>query len=248
MTFQDHFSGHADDYARFRPRYPDALFEWLSALPTARRSAWDAGSGNGQAAFALLPYFDRVVATDPSPQQIALTPPHERLVTIVAAETCASIADASVNLITVAQAAHWFDLETFYREARRVAAAGAVLALWCYGLFRVSPAVDRIVDRFYVDVVGADWPPERRWVDEAYRSLAFPFAEVEAPAFAIETRLNLDGLLAYVRTWSAVQRYRRRLGSDPVPELRDQLLSVVAQEAILPIRFPLGLRVGRVGG
>jgi SAM-dependent methyltransferase len=247
VTFQDHFSAHADDYARFRPRYPDALFGWLSEFPTARRSAWDVGAGNGQAAFALLPYFDRVVATDPSPQQIALTPPHDRLVTMVAAETCASIADGSVDLITVAQAAHWFDLESFYGEVRRVASPGAVVALWCYGLFRVAPTVDAIVDRFCVDEVGADWPPERRQVDEAYRNLAFPFDEIDAPVFAIECRLSLEGLMAYVRTWSAVQRYAKRTGRDPLTRLRMALSEAVVEGEILDLRFPLGLRVGRVG-
>jgi SAM-dependent methyltransferase len=246
MAFQDHFSKQAADYARFRPRYPEALFDWLAEAAPSRRRAWDAGAGNGQAALALADRFDEVIGTDPSREQLERTPPHARLRPIVAGERCAAIDADSVDLVTVAQAAHWFDLGSFSDEVRRVARDGAVVALWCYGLFRIAPAIDAVMDSFYVDRVGGDWPPERRLVDEGYRSLPFPFAPLEAPAFVMETHVTVAGLVAYVGTWSAVMRHRERTGIDPLPGLREELAPLVGADEVLTLRFPLGLRVGRV--
>jgi SAM-dependent methyltransferase len=248
MAFQDHFSKQAADYARFRPRYPAPLFDWLSAVVPARHRAWDAGAGNGQAALALAARFAEVIATDPSREQIERTPPHPRVRTAVCGEDCPQIEVGSIDLVTVAQAAHWFDLERFYREVRRVAVDGAVVAMWCYGLFRVAPPLDAVMDRFYVERVGGDWPPERRLVDEGYRSLPFPFEPLAAPPFEMEASVTLDGLLAYVGTWSAVVRYRERTGVDPLPDLRRELEALGGLDEVLKLRFPLGLRVGRVAG
>jgi SAM-dependent methyltransferase len=245
MTFQDHFSGHAAEYARFRPRSPEPLFDWLAQVVPGRRRAWDAGTGNGQAAIPLAERFSEVIATDPSAEQLLRVPPNPRIRTLVAAEECAAIESASVDLVTVAQAAHWFDLERFSAEVDRVCRAGAVVALWSYGLFRVDQQIDEVVRRFYRDVVGPYWPPERRLVDEEYRTLPFYWPEIEAPRFAIENSLTLEGVLAYVHTWSAVQRFIGERGFDPVPLLGDELRDLWSGPRL--VRFELALRVGRVG-
>ena len=245
MAFQDHFSATAADYARFRPRSPEPLFDWLTQVVQGRQRAWDAGTGNGQAAIPLAERFAEVIATDPSSEQLLRVPPNPRIRTLVAAEECSEIETDSVDLVTVAQAAHWFDLDRFGAEVDRVSRRGAVVAMWSYGLFRVEAAIDGIVGRFYRETVGRFWPPERRLVDEAYRTLPFHWPEIDAPRFAIETALTLEGVLAYVHTWSAVQRFIAERGFDPVPELGAELGATWI--GARPVRFELALRVGRVG-
>jgi SAM-dependent methyltransferase len=225
MSFKDHFSGHADDYARFRPTYPATLFAWLAEQAPGHGHAWDCGTGNGQSARGLAAHFAAVTATDPSAEQIRNAFPHPRVTYRVAPAEDPGLAAASVDLVTVAQALHWFDLPRFFAQAARVLRPGGVLAAWCYGLVRVSPAVDPLLERLYDGTVGPYWPPERALVDEEYRSLAVPdgFVRVEAPAFVMEQAWTLDDLLGYLGTWSAVKRYAAATGEDPVAALAPAL-------------------------
>src|SRR5438045_1897140 len=195
MTFKDYFSQHAGAYARHRPHYPPELFEYLASLPTERHLAWDCGTGNGQAAVGLAPYFERVIATDASADQLANAFPHEKVTYRVAIAGSAGLDPGSVDLITVAQALHWFDLEAFFEEVRRTLKPGGAIAVWAYALCRITPALDAIVDRFYFETVGPYWPKERKLVDDGYRSLVFPFNEIEPPTFAIELPWTLPHLL-----------------------------------------------------
>jgi SAM-dependent methyltransferase len=246
MTFKDHFSGHADDYAAYRPTYPPGLFAYLAGLAPARELAWDAGCGSGQAALGLAAHFARVVATDPSAEQIRHAVAHERILYKVEPAERSSLAPSSADLIVVAQALHWFDLDRFYGEARRVLKPGGALAAWCYGLTRVSPEIDPIVDDFYRNVVGPYWPPERRYIDERYASLPFPFTELDAPAFEMSARWSLDEFVGYLGTWSAVKRYRRERGEEALTLIRDRLARVwsPAQEK-RAVRWPIHMRLGR---
>lgn len=248
--FKDHFSGHAADYAAFRPRYPAELFQWAAGLPAARGLAWDCATGNGQAAVALAEHFPRVVATDASAAQIAHAEPHPRVeyrVALAEAGEASGLPDAAVDLVTVAQALHWFDFDRFYAEVRRVLAPGGALAVWSYDLARVAPAVDALIDRLARDVVGPWWPPERRWVDERYRTLPFPFAEVAAPPCHLEERWDLPRLLAYLRTWSSVTRLRAATGRDAVAEAEGELAAAWGDPARpREIRWPLSVRAGRL--
>lgn len=152
MTFHDHFSEHAEDYARFRPTYPDSLYKFLGETVTARALAWDCATGNGQAAVGLAAHFERVIATDASRPQIAQALAHPRVEYRVAEATQSGLADASVDLVTIAQALHWFDTPTFYAEVRRVLTPAGVCAAWGYGLMRIAPAIDAVVDHYYRDV------------------------------------------------------------------------------------------------
>lgn len=248
MAFQDHYSAYATDYARHRPAYPPGLFAFLASQTTGRDLAWDAGTGNGQAAIGLAAHFAAVRATDPSGQQLAEAPPHPRVTYRLGDEGASGLPAGSCDLITAAQAAHWFDLDRFAGEARRVARAGAVVAIWGYGLCTVDPEVDTIIGRFYADVVGPYWPPERRHVDQAYRSLAFPATDIPFPDLAMEARLDLPGLAAYLGTWSAVHRMRQVKGGDPVAPLLDELARCWgAPSEVRPVRWPLFGRIGMVG-
>lgn len=214
--FADHFSPQAPDYARYRPTYPDALFAWLTSLCPTHTCAWDCGTGNGQAARALTAYFPRIIATEPSAAQLAQATPHPQIEYRQEPAEATSLDDHSVELVTVAQALHWFDHEKFYREVRRVLKPRGVVAAWTYTMGRVNPAVDAVVDHYYQEVVGPYWPPERRLVETAYQTIPFPFEEIEAPPFEIERQLALADLVGYLRTWSARKRFLEQNGTDPL--------------------------------
>ena len=243
--FKDHFSGYARSYARSRPHYPKALFQWLASVTPGRSLAWDAATGNGQAACALARTFEKVVATDASRQQLEHARKHDRVEYRVETAERSSLANGTVNLVTVGQALHWFQLEDFYRECRRTLRPGGLLAAWTYTLARVSPDVDAIIDRLYGDILEPYWPPERRFVEQEYTNLPFPFKEIEAPPFVLQTRWTLADYLAYIRTWSAVQRYQAQHHSDPLTHISNILSEAWGESGrVRDIRWPLALRAG----
>ena len=246
MAFKDHFSGHAAAYARARPTYPDALFDWLSAQCAGHALAWDAGCGNGQASLALAARFDRVHASDPSATQVAAAPTHPRVAWHVEpAEQC-SLPDASADLVTVAQAYHWFDHARFCAEAARVLRPGGVIAVWSYGASSVTPAVDAAVGPLYDDVLGPYWPPERDHVENGYRDLPFPFAAIDAPAFAMACDWTLAGYLAYLGSWSASRRHLAATGVDAVAVAAPRIADAWGDaDTARAVRWPLALRAGR---
>ncbi|HEY0782529.1 MAG TPA: class I SAM-dependent methyltransferase [Thermoanaerobaculia bacterium] len=249
MTFKDHFSGHAASYAAHRPGYPPELFAFVAGLPRARRLAWDCGTGNGQAAVGLADHFERVVATDASAAQIANAVPHAGVDYRIATAEASGLAAASVDLVAVAQAVHWFDFDRFYAEARRVLAPGGAVVVWTYNLARVSPEIDAVTDDLAYRRVKADWPTERIWVDEEYRTLPFPFAEVASPELEYVVRWDLPRFLAYLRTWSSVQRNAKATGRDPVAAVYDELAAVWGEPATeRAVRWPIFLRAGRAPG
>lgn len=247
VAFADHFSRQSGAYTRFRPRYPAALFAHLASLPAARQAAWDCGTGNGQAAVDLAGFFARVVATDPSANQVAHAVPNARVEYVVAAAEACPIESCSIDLVTVAQALHWFDFDRFYAEVRRVGRAGSVLAAWSYGLAVVTPAIDQIVGRLYDEILGEYWPPERKLVEQRYETIEFPFDEIASPEFAMTTEWALADLLGYLGTWSSTQRYIERHESDPVALVEAELgRAWGAAETTRVVRWPLIMRVGRI--
>lgn len=246
--FRDLFSGHADLYAAARPAYPAALFEWLAGLVAPRRLAWDCATGNGQAAMGLARWFDAVVATDASEGQLAHATPHPAIEYRLALADRSGLAAGSVDLVTIAQALHWLDLPAFYAEVRRVGRPGGVLAAWCYVLPEVDGGVDAVVHHIYRDVVGPYWTPERRLVEEGYRTVPFPFDEVTPPAFRIVEPWDLGRLLRYIESWSAVQRYRNERGDDPLAPVRPALEAAWGDPSQpREVAWPVHLRAGRLG-
>ncbi|HET6604802.1 MAG TPA: class I SAM-dependent methyltransferase [Xanthomonadaceae bacterium] len=246
MTFKDHFSTQSATYAAARPHYPDALFAWLAGLPAQRECAWDAGCGSGQAAVALAAHFRRVVATDPSVGQIAHAERNGRVEYRVEPAESPTLADASVDLVTVAQALHWFEIGRFHEQARRVLRPDGAIAQWCYGLSRVAPAIDAVFMRLYEDLLAPYWPPERRHIESGYRELAFPFAAVVVPELAIEAHWTLPHYLDYLRSWSATQRYRDACGEDPVAQIADAMGAAWGDpDTRRIVRWPLTIRAGR---
>jgi SAM-dependent methyltransferase len=243
-VFKDHFSKQAADYAKFRPRYPQKLFDYLGSIAPSRQVAWDCGTGNGQAAVGLASVFDHIIATDASERQIANAQSHEKVDYHVAPAENSGIEAETLDLIMVAQALHWFDLRRFYGEVRRVLKNNGVFAASAYNLLHVDPAVDAIVNRYYYDVVGPFWPPERKLVEQ-FADLRFPFREVDAPKFEMTAQWNLDHLRGYLQTWSSTQRFIAAKGSDPLEQITDELRAAWGDSRkIRNVTWPLVLRIG----
>lgn len=245
--FNDHFTAVARHYADNRPGYPAELFAWLANQCAEHDLAWDCGAGSGQASIALADHFQRVVASDASAAQIAQATPHPRIDYRVASAEHSSLDAASVDLLTVAQALHWFDLAAFHAEAQRVLKPDGLIAVWSYGVQHVEgEAVDALLQDFYHRVVGPYWPAERRHVENGYRELPFPFRPVAAPAFAMYADWTLAQLLGYLRSWSATARYLEAEGHDPVSDLEVQLRGCWGEpQRRRRILWPLTVLAGR---
>ena len=243
-----HFSRIAAAYAAYRPHYPEALFDFLAEHAPARALAWDCACGNGQATIDLAERFDRVIGTDPSAAQIAQAPPHPRIEWRVAPGERSGIPSATCDLVTIAQALHWLDVGAFFREAARVARPGCLVAVWSYGDVRLEdPDADALVRHFARTIVGPYWPPQRRIVDEGYRSITMPFDEIDVPEFEMAERWTREQLLGYIRTWSATSRYRETLSQDPTIELAMQLEELWRDPTeVRRVWWPLAVRVGKV--
>jgi len=246
-TFHDHFSSFAGRYADFRPNYPAALFDYLAALVARTSLVWDCAAGNGQATVDLARRFDRVIATDASAEQIAAATPDEKIEYRVALAEQSGLPDESVGLITVAQAVHWFKLENFWKEANRVLAENGVIAVWTYGINEVEgDAVNELVQDFYSNTVGPYWPPERRLVEEGYRTISFPFERIDPPELRMETQWTLPQLIGYFSSWSATNRFIKATGRNPLEPLFESLSRVWGDvnKARL-VTWPLAMLVGR---
>ncbi len=247
-TFKDHFSRQSADYSRYRPGYPPELIEWVCAQAPDRALAVDCATGNGQAAIALAEHFDAVLAVDGSLAQLEHAQPHPRVRYQHAMAEHLPVPDASVSLVAAAQAVHWFDFERFHAECRRVLKPGGS-GRWSgrYEKFRANPAVDAVLDRFYVDVIGPYWPPERRHVDEAYATLPVPLARRAGAELRAANRLDagagarLPGVLV-VR--AALRATRPRPGTT-LPVIAAELATLWPADGTLRLNWPIHLRLSR---
>lgn len=250
-TFKDHFSARSDDYARHRPTYPRALAEALAARAPSRGVALEVGAGSGQLSVLLGDVFEQVIATDASAAQIEHATPHPHVRYAVAPAEHSTLPDASVDLVVAAQAAHWFDLDAFYTEVRRVAKAGAVVALVSYGVLHVAPDVDEVLRHFHFDVLDGFWPPERKLVDDGYRTIPFPFPELDPPlpALAMTATWDLGDLLGYVHTWSGVSALAKTgdAGRARIDAFEADLAARWGDSRqTRDITWPLAVRAGRI--
>ena len=248
-SFTDHFAQVAAHYASHRPTYPAGLFSWLAAQAPSRSLAWDCATGTGQAALGLAEHFKQVWATDASEAQIEAATPCANVQYHAAPADCSGLPDQSADLVTVAQALHWFDLAGFYTEVQRVLKPGGLLAVWTYGVFQVEGAdtagIQALLDRFYYETVGDCWPPERRHVENGYADLAFPFQQLEPPVCAMAVDWSLDDLSGYLRSWSATSRYAALHGVDPVPALAEELVPYWGSRRHRVV-WPLSIKAGWV--
>ena len=247
MATLDRFSTQAADYARYRIAYPPELYNWLLPQVESRERAWDCATGNGQVAAVLAESFVRVDATDLSENQLAQAPARPNIHYQPATAEHTPFPNQRFDLITVAQAVHWFDGEAYHREVRRVARPGALLAEWGYQLCRLeTPELNQLLDEFHDVTSGPYWDTNRRHIENEYANLSFPFADVQGARFAVVKHWTADDMLNYLRTWSATANYaRQHAGADMVALVADKLMRLWGPEA-RPATFPVFARAGRV--
>ena len=243
---KDNFSTRADKYAQFRPTYPEGLFDHLFYLSPGKEVAWDCGTGNGQIAQRLASVFHDVQATDISQQQLdnAIHLPNIHYSLQPAEKT--DFPDHCFDLITVAQAIHWFDFDAFYAEVHRTLKPDGILAVIGYNLPQFNSAVDAVMADFYSKVVGPYWDKERRYIDDNYRTIPFPYVDLPAPAFTIDVQWSFDHLIGYIETWSAVKHYQKEKGENPVRLVEARLKTAWGEGGSLSGHFPILLRLARV--
>jgi len=247
MPFRDFFSSQSKEYAKHRPGYPEAMFDYLASLVPSIELAWDCGTGNGQAALALAKRFQHVIATDASAVQIENAFPHERIEYRVEPSEKTSSPAHSVDLITVGTALHWFDFDPFYAEVRRVGKPGAILAVWTYHLVRIEPEIDRWLEHFYRETLAGFWPERIRYLDKRYETLPFPFEEIRPPEFEMETVWSLENLVGFLASWSAVRKFVDARGEEAFTELVRELEKLWGKQSQKrKVHWPLHFRIGKV--
>ncbi|MFN8321395.1 MAG: class I SAM-dependent methyltransferase [Chitinophagales bacterium] len=246
MDFQDHFSKQSDIYLKARPTYPDDLFRFLSSVSATHSLCWDCATGNGQAAVSLSQYFDRVIATDASVRQLNNAIPAAKVEYRLAAAEHSGIEDASVDLITVATAAHWFKHDLFYTEVNRVAKPGGILAIWTYGEAMISKEIDVLMNWFMYDYLYDYWPDARWYVRDKYTTLPFPFEAMNTPAFSCKVVWQREQWLNYIRSWSAYNSYVLKNGIDPLNKLFPRLAELWGESEEKHVEWPLHLKCARL--
>lgn len=243
---KDNFSLESDRYAKYRPRYPRELFDYLNSIVSNKRNAWDCGTGNGQVAFELAKTFNTVYATDISQSQINNALHADNIIYSVQPAEQTDFQDDLFDLIIVAQAIHWFDFERFYSEVKRTAKKRGLLCVIGYGKAGITKELDEIIERFYNGIIGPYWDKERRYIEEGYRTIPFPFRQLDAPDFLNTMHWNLDHLIGYLNTWSAVKHYIKVNHHNPVNDLHDELQRKWGNAGMREVKFPLLLRMGQI--
>jgi len=224
MSYKDHFSEGSSEYSEYRPHYPEGLFSYLASLCSDHNLAWDCATGSGQAAINLADLFLKVWATDASVNQIESAIEKSGITYKVAQAEDSELEDATVDLVTVAQALHWFDIEAFSAEVSRVLKKDGILAVWTYNLLEIQEVIDKSINQLYKDILGPFWPAERRLVENGYSEICLPFDEIRCPSFKMNAEWDFPRLIGYLNTWSAVREYKTKNRENPIEMVYGDLL------------------------
>ncbi|NTE05530.1 class I SAM-dependent methyltransferase [Agrobacterium tumefaciens] len=242
---KDNFSTQAAEYAIYRPTYPEHLYNFLFKLVAQKDAAWDCATGNGQVASVLAQHFQHVYATDISEKQLSQALPLPNVVYRVESSDQVNVPDQSFDLITVAQAIHWFNFDAFYSEVKRTLKPDGIIAVIGYGLMSIDKEVDQVIYKLYETILGKYWDSERRYIEEGYKTIPFPFEEITAPHFQIKTTWNFNQMIGYLNTWSSLQHYKKANDRNPLEYVMTELKEAWGDDAEKDVRFPVLLRVGK---
>ena len=248
-SFKDYFSKQATEYALYRPTYPSSIFNYLNFIVSGHSTVWDCGTGSGQVALALTPYFDQVYASDASENQLNNATANPKIRYFISVAESTQLNSNSIDLVTVAQAAHWFRLNEFYAEVKRVLKPEGVIAMWCYGLFQIpeeETTLSFALKQLY-DTIESYWPPERQFISDRYQTIDFPFAEIKPPQILMQKQWTIEQILKYISTWSAIQQYFNDQSQKRIIELFEVIKnSVSSPNKKIRIDWPLHWRIGRL--
>lgn len=242
---KDNFSNQASQYSQFRPHYPQELIHHILSFVDNKDTALDVATGNGQVAISLCKHFHTVYATDISEKQLLEAP---KVLNIIYKNQLAESTDFhnhQFDLITVAQAIHWFDFNKFYAEVKRILKPEGVIAIIGYGLLKTNPHSDKILLDFYQNIVGPFWDAERKYIDDHYKTIPFPFEELETESFSNEFSWSFNQLIGYLETWSAVEHYKARHNQNPIDLIREKL-EASWESSDKKVTFPMLLRIGKL--
>ncbi|KAF2516861.1 class I SAM-dependent methyltransferase [Flavobacterium salilacus subsp. salilacus] len=243
---KDNFSVQAKGYSIYRPHYPPDMINHILSFINNKGKALDVATGNGQVAAALAPFFTTVYGIDISATQLDNAVQRENIIYKEAKAEETGFNTNEFDLITVAQAIHWFDFDAFYKEVYRILKPSGIIAVMGYGLFRTDVNTDKIINRFYNTIIGEYWDAERKYVEEEYKTIPFPFDEIYTDkSFTNAVLWTFEQLVGYLETWSAVQHYIRQKGSNPLNLIKDDLKESW-KKSDKQVTFPLFLRMGRL--
>ncbi len=246
MANTDLFSVQADDYAKFRPTYPDSLFNYLAGLCRERKVVWDCATGSGQAALTLTKYFDRVIGTDISQPLLDKAEKHEKITYKSVPAEKTDLDDRSVDLVTVAQALHWFEYDKFFPEVKRVLKPGGIFAAWGYTHLHTDAPVQKLTDHIHNELLKDYWAPQIGILTRHYADIPFPFEPVQPPRFEISQALTFEQLIGYMVSWSATQKYIKEKGQDELQRLFAEVRTAWGDLTQLkPVRWEVFMKAGR---
>jgi len=244
LKFNDLFSDNSEAYKQFRPTYPQELFAYLSSISKHHQTAWDCATGTGQSAVSLSNYYSKIIATDASASQIKNAEKKQGVVYQIATAENSHIDTGSIDLITVAQAFHWFNVDEFAEEVNRVLKDNGIIAIWTYNLLSIRENLDKEIIYLYKTILGEHWPEERKMVEKGYKNVQLPFTEIKAPSFNLSAHWNLSQLIGYLCTWSATKKYKEKFGTNPVEEVYNNIADAWGDpENVLQIKWLLSIKV-----
>lgn len=241
------FSKQSDLYAQYRPDYPREMYDFIFQHLSDYTTAWDCATGSGQIAKYLAKHFEKVYATDISEAQLEHAPREENVIYRTVPAEKSGLPDNYFDLITVGQAIHWFDFDSFYQEVNRVGKTGALLAVIGYGMVRVDPEVNPIIDRLYDKAFDSYYGGSRKYLDNHYATLPFPFEEIITPSFENKFQWSIDELEGYFNSWSAVQKMKIEQHLNPVTEVIEDIQAATPSSTVMEVKFPVFMRLGRIG-
>ena len=239
---KDNFSVQAALYAQYRPTYPKTFYDFILNNVELKETAWDCATGNGQVAVELSKHFTKVYATDISENQISNASHVENIIYMIEPAEKTTFPDNFFDLITVAQAIHWFNFDLFYNEVKRVIKDEGLFVAATYDICKSNDATDDVLLYFYRDITGPYWDPERKFIDEKYRTIPFPFKEIRTPELFIESEWSFDQFIGFLNTWSAVQHYIRKNKENPVEMVYEDFQNSWGDKEKKIFWFPMYLR------
>lgn len=243
----DKFSAQAGLYKKYRPVYPQELYDEILKATNGRNHCWDCGTGNGQVAKVLAKHFKSVEASDISRNQISNAERSDNITYHISRAEKTLFKDNQFDLVTVAQALHWFDISAFFKEVKRVCKNNATLSVWGYGLIRIDEEINALIDQYYHEITGPYWNKERNYVDQQYNSIPFDFQAVPtSKSFSIQASWDIFQLEGYFKSWSAVQNYLKEHQHSPVDWIMEKIKLRWDRNNVKQVNFPIFMKMGRV--